>query len=90
MTYEEIKNRVTDVCGIEVGLNFTKKTNKREYLYPRMIVAYHLRMQGWFYNDIAYMLNRDQTTVVYYIKKYNDEYRHNYDFRNLADKILKE
>lgn len=89
MTYEEIRNRVTDICGVDVGLNFTKKSNKRAYLYPRMIVAYHLRTQGWVYEDIAYMLNRDHSTVIYYLKKYDDEYRYNAEFRNLADEILK-
>ena len=89
MTYEEIRNRVTDICGIDVGLNFTNKSNKRSYLYPRMVVAYHLRTQSLTYEDIGYMLNRDHSTIMYYIKKYDDEYRYNEEFRKLADEILK-
>lgn len=89
MTYEEIRNKVTNICGIDVGLNFTNKSNKRSYLYPRMVVSYHLRMQGWTYDDIGYILNRDYSTIIYYIKKYDDEYRYNEEFRKLADEILK-
>lgn len=88
MKYEDLTRRIVLVCGLDVGLNFTKKTNRREYLYPRMIVAYHLRMMGWRLYDIAFILNRDRTTISYYLKKYDDEYRFNEDFRNLADEIL--
>ena len=89
MKYEELIERVVSVCGLDVGLNFTKKTNRRAYLYPRMIIAYHLRTMGWTIYNIAYMLNRDHSTIMYYLKKYDDEYRFNEDFRNLADEILK-
>lgn len=89
MTYEEIRSRVTDVCGIEVGLNFLNQSRKRKYLYPRIIVAYHLLTQGWKTVDIGYMLNRDHSTISYYFKMYEYEYRYNEEFRNLADEILK-
>ena len=89
MKFEELLERVTDVCGAIVGNNFRNKSNQRIYLFPRMIVAYHLRLMGWTLLDIGYMLNRDHSTIIYYLKKYDDEYRLNEDFRNLADEILK-
>lgn len=89
MKFEELLERVTDVCGAIVGNNFRNKSNQRIYLFPRMIVAYHLRTQGRTVSDIGFMLNRNHSTISYYLKKYDDEYRFNEDFRNLADEILK-
>lgn len=88
MTFEELLDRIYQVCGAIVGNNFREKSNKRAYLFPRMIVAYHLRTQAWIISDIGFILNRDRTTISYYLKKYDDEYRFNEDFRNLADEIL--
>lgn len=88
MKFEELLDRIYQVCGAIVGNNFREKSNKRAYLFPRMIVAYHLRKQGWIISDIGFILNRDRTTISYYLKKYDDEYRFNEDFRNLADEIL--
>jgi chromosomal replication initiation ATPase DnaA len=89
MTYDEIRSKVADVCGAEIELNFVNQSNKRKYLYPRIVVAYHLFTQGWRIVDIGYVLNRDHSTISYYIKRYDDEYRYNEEFRNLADEILK-
>lgn len=89
MKFEELLDRVYDVCGAIVGNNFRNKSKQRIYLFPRMIVAYHLRTQGWTVSDIGFMLNRNHSTISYYLKKYDDEYRFNEDFRNLADEILK-
>jgi hypothetical protein len=88
MTFEELLDRIYQVCGAIVGNNFRNKSNQRVYLFPRMIVAHHLRMQGWKISDIGFILNRDRTTISYYLKKYDDDYRFNEDFRNLADEIL--
>lgn len=89
MKFEELLDRVCQVCGAIVVNNFRNKSNKRDYLFPRMIVAYHLRTQGWTVSDIGRVLNRDHSTISYYLKKYDDEYRLNEDFRNLADEIQK-
>lgn len=88
MKFEDLLNRVSQVCGANIGVRFRDKSNKRIYLFPRMIVAYHLKTQGWTTTDIGFVLNRDHSTISYYLKKYDDEYRFNEDFRNLADEIL--
>ena len=88
MKFEELLDRIYQVSGAIVGNNFREKSNKRAYLFPRMIVAYHLRTQGWTVTNIGCMLNRDHSTISYYLKKYDVEYRLNEDFRNLADEIL--
>ena len=89
MTYEQVRNKIADMCGVEFALNLTKPVRTQKLFYARMVVAYHLRMQGWIYEDIAYILNRNHSTIVYYIKKYNDEYQYNEEFRNFAEEILK-
>ena len=54
--------------------------------YIRMIIAYRLK-NVLKPKDIARIVNRDRTTVNYYIGKYEGEYRKNRIFRELADKI---
>jgi hypothetical protein len=39
--------------------------------------------------DIAGILNRDRATLIYALKKYNDDVKYNPKFRELVDKIKK-
>ncbi|MCL2597131.1 MAG: hypothetical protein FWD66_05630 [Paludibacter sp.] len=37
--------------------------------------------------DIAEIINRKRTTILYYLKKYDTEYKYNKEFRAFADKV---
>ncbi|MCL2596847.1 MAG: hypothetical protein FWD66_04140 [Paludibacter sp.] len=37
--------------------------------------------------DIAEIINRKRTTILYYQKKYHTEYKYNKGFRAFADKV---
>ena len=60
--------------------------------YCRFIWARHLRLQGFTLEEIGDKLNKDHATVSYYDRKYDENYRFNPEFRELADwfNIIKE
>ena len=60
--------------------------------YCRFIWARHLRLQGLSLKEIGNRLNKNHATVSYYDRKYDENYRFNPEFRELADwfNIVKE
>lgn len=60
--------------------------------YCRLIWARHLRLRYKNQEEIGAVMNRDRSTVSYYLRKYDEEYRFNPEFRELADwfNIIKE
>lgn len=53
--------------------------------YCRFIMARHLRLLGLGLEEIGNRLNKDHATVSYYDRKYDENYRFNHEFRELAD-----
>lgn len=43
------------------------KSRKRKLFYARMEIAQRLRDKGYIIEDIASILNRDHSTIVYYL-----------------------
>ena len=60
--------------------------------YCRFILARHLRLQHKNQEQIGAVMNRERSTISYYLRKYDEEYRFNPEFRELADwfNIVKE
>jgi hypothetical protein len=60
--------------------------------YCRFIMARHLRLQRKNQEEIGAEMNRDRSTISYYLRKYDEEYKYNPEFRELADwfNIVKE
>lgn len=53
--------------------------------YCRFIWSRHLRLQRKNQEEIGAVMNRDRSTISYYLRKYDEEYRFNPEFRELAD-----
>ena len=60
--------------------------------YCRFIWARHLRLQHKNQEQIGAAMGRNHSTIAYYLCKYDIEYKHNHEFRELADwfNIVKE
>ena len=58
--------------------------------YCRLIAAECCRRKGETNAEICNKLHRNRTTVIYYENNFRNEYEYNKEFRNLADKVLKE
>jgi hypothetical protein len=54
-------------------------------VYSRFIFANHLRLQRKNQEEIGAEMNRDRSTISYYLRKYDEEYEFNPEFREFAD-----
>ena len=64
------------------------KSRKQDVVYTRMTIAYFLRRHTILSTtEIGRLINRDHSTIVYYLKVYDSEFRFNEEFRNFAERI---
>jgi len=82
---DQIKQSIATISGLS-WQEIIRKSMRVKPFYIRMIIAYRLK-NVLKPKDIAKIVNRDRTTVNYYIGKYEAEYEANRIFRELADKI---
>ena len=65
----------------------TSKSKTRDTFYARMIFAYHCR--DMHFETIGRILNRNRSTIDYYVNRYSDEVKFNPAFEKLARKVEK-
>ena len=59
----------------------------RWYVYARMIYAHHCKKRGVSTQDIAEETKHDTSTIHYYLRRYDNEYKYNREFRAAAEKV---
>jgi hypothetical protein len=83
--------RVIDVFGKDVFMLVFRKTRAKKVVYARFLVAHYLRTELRYKHwQIAEYLNQPRQTITTYLTKYYSWYEYNKEFRNLADKVLKD
>lgn len=86
----EVINKLRKAFDESVISQICSKTRKRIVHYCRMLATECCMEKYETKAEIANKLNRDHSTIVYYAKNFHKEYKYNKEFRNLADKVLKE
>lgn len=89
---ELVEDAVSQVTGLTIE-EFSGKSRCRERCYARMLFVYHCRKFKMRLVAISRYVHRDHTTMLHYLKKYNDEIVYNREFGELANKcaqIIKE
>jgi nucleoside 2-deoxyribosyltransferase len=81
-----IQNAIHEVTGMKFN-EYITKSRKRDGFYVRMLFVYHCRRNLMKLADIARYVHRNHTSVVYLLKKYEDECKFNKEFRLLDDKV---
>lgn len=66
---------------------YTTKSHKRDGFFARMLFVYHCRRNRMKLVEIAKYVHRDHSSMVYSLKKYDDEKKFNPNFRVLAEKV---
>lgn len=84
----KVLENIKEVFGQEVFNSIYLSSRRRNVVYARMLVAKSLRMYDWTIENIASYLNKDHSTISYYLKKFEEEYSFNTEIRELANKIL--
>lgn len=83
---EQIEDAVQEVTGY--GLKqLSQRSRFREQCYARMIFVYHCREARMRLARISKFVNRDHTTMLHYLNKYEDDVKFNKEFRELAAKV---
>jgi hypothetical protein len=93
MIFEESCNiiRKLDIAIYEVTgyrrADYSKRGNQHEAFVARMIFAHHCRKMGMKLSDIAMLIHRHHSLVVYAVNKYDDAFRFDKQFRAIAEKV---
>lgn len=82
----EILKPYSEKLGVTID-GIIGKCRNRFLADVRKVICYDLREKKLKLKDIAFILRKDHTTVVYNIQAYKDNYEYNLPFRGLADKI---
>lgn len=86
----EVINKLRKAFDESVISQICDRTRKRIVHYCRMLATECCMRKGESTIKIGKKLNRDHSTIAYYGKTFEFEYEYNKEFRNLADKVLKE
>jgi hypothetical protein len=82
----DIKQAIFDVMGISY-YDMVSKRRKREFVYARMIYAHYCKENSALVTEIAAEMKHNHSTVVYYLRKFNEEKKFNPDFREITNRI---
>jgi hypothetical protein len=82
----KIQNAIHEVTGMKFN-EYITKSRKRDGFFARMLFVYHCRQERMKLTTIAQYVHRDHTSMLYLLKKYEDETKYNPTFRELAQKV---
>jgi len=84
---DDLISVVCDVFDVEVKAVFSEN-RKRELVMARVVIGRLLRMNTKMtYSKIGELLNRDHSSVVYYVNLFEDEMQFNEWFKSKANEV---
>ena len=81
-----IQNAIHEVTGLRLN-QYATKSRKRSLFYARMLFVYHCRRLKMTLTQIAKHIHRDHSSMLHFLRKYDDDFNYNPQFRELADKV---
>ena len=84
--FPDLKKAISDGMGISF-YDIVGSSRKRNVVYARMIYAYFCKEKGESITDISKEMKHNHSTIVYYLQKFNDDYKYNPKFREIANRI---
>lgn len=84
--HRDIKAAILTAMGVSFK-SITEDSRERWHVYARMIYAHHCKKRGEHTQYIAEEINHDQSTICYYLRNYDTEYKYNREFRAAAEKV---
>jgi hypothetical protein len=84
--FAELKQAISEVMGVSF-YEIVNDSRERNHVYARMIYAYFCNEQGAAITDIAAEMRRNHSTVIYYLRKFEDDRKFNPKFREIANRI---
>ena len=81
-----IQNAIHEVTGMKFN-EYTTKSRKRDVVFARMLFAYQCHQHKMKLTSIAKYINRERTSILHLLKKYDDEMMFNPIFRVMAQRV---
>lgn len=84
--HRDIKTAILTAMGVSFA-SISEDSRNRWHVYARMIYAHHCKKRGENTQRIAEETLHDQSTICYYLRRYDSEYKYNKEFRAAAEKV---
>lgn len=84
--HREVKETIEAAMGVPFRV-ITQDSRNRWHVYARMIYAHHTRKDGDTCQQIAAEIHHDESSISYYLRHYDNEYKFNREFRKAAEKV---
>nr|UVM93823.1 MAG: nucleoside 2-deoxyribosyltransferase like protein [Bacteriophage sp.] len=81
-----IQNAIHEVTGLRFNQYITK-SRERDGVFARMIFVYHCRKRKMKLIQIAKYVHRDHSSMLHLLKKYDDDFKYNPQFREMATRV---
>ncbi len=81
-----IQSAIHEVTGMRFNQYITK-SRKRDGVFARMIFVYHCRKQKMKLTQIAKYVHRDHSSMLHLLRKYDDDFKYNPQFRDMATRV---
>jgi len=81
-----IQNAIHEVTGLRFN-QYVTKSRKREHFFARMLFVYHCRKLKMTLTQIAKYIHRDHSSMLHFLRKYDDDFTYNPQFRGQAEKV---
>lgn len=81
-----IQNAIHEVTGLRFN-QYTTKCRKRDHFFARMLFVYHCRQLKMTLTQIAKHIHRDHSSMLHFLRKYDDDFNFNPQFRELATRV---
>lgn len=83
-------DKLFEIVEKEFGItkdDLLSKSRYEELVVCRRIISYYLYNNGFSFYQIAEFLKRDRTSIIFYIKKFDDELKFNKMFYKCHERV---
>lgn len=84
--HRDIKRAILTAMSVQFK-TIAADSRERWHVYARMIYAHHCKKRGVATQEIAEETRHDESTIHYYLRRYDSEYKYNREFRAAAEKV---
>ena len=84
--HRDIKNAIEAAMGVPFRV-LARDSRNRWHVYARMIYAHHCKKDGDNTHQLASETLHDESSICYYLRHYDSEYKFNREFRKAAEKV---
>lgn len=81
-----VEGAIHEVTGLVLS-QYSERGRKRDGFFARMLFVHHCRQYKMKLSDIARLVNRDRSSMLHLLNKYNDEVKYNAFFSDMAERV---